>query len=550
MIKTITTIGVPAVFCLSVLCGSVAASATQAFKIEDYVPQKFTDLEWRLNGRLELRGLSQDRDELPVATDEPRNEKRQTDQKYNRLDLSTWLLYRYETIPRTLTLGSGFGISMYRNKQETLFDRVDSQGLPRSMESESTEHTYSISYSPSLDYNTYLIGDLFMGLTGNGSFGYMKIPKEDYEESSYQERQLGDYKRYYLYHRDSDGTEVQKYAAISLTVGTGLGRLYEGHFAATALYIVDELKSSGLLEHEPSTLEMVELTEIIYQNRMTHEVDHRLAKIDALDAVMAFLTDIGSITESPRMSYVLIQDVWDFFPHNSRRFGTQVKVGAGWDYYYSMLDQSRDDLRFTLTYQHHVDSVDEVDTLTYSTNTTHNDFTSRRELDNVFIFLAANHCKPLSLKWQWDTNVELTYFVHAEGVRHRNPSSALGRRTSRSPLLVEVRGLDDYYQFKCSSVGTYILNSRTNLRFWGDFTYGRYDTPVESGSDRTRTIKSWEGNLGSSLNYRLSIPTKLTISGRYRFHSELNVNDYGSVYDYENDWGLWQFNASISHNLY
>ncbi len=439
---------------------------------------------------------------------------------------------------------------MYRNKQETLIDRIDSQGLPRTFKSENTEHTYSISWTPSLEYNTYLIGDIFAGMTGNASFGYQKTPRDDSKYSEYSEYQLGDYRRYTRSQRDSDASRVERNGAVTLTVGTGLGRIYEGQFAATALYVVDELRNVGLLDHEPSKEEMLELTEIIYQNRMAHEVDHRLAKIDALDAVMAHLTDIGSISEAPRMSYVLIQDVWDFFPHTSRRFGTQVKIGAGWDYDYWWLDQSRAVYRYSLTYQHHVDSVNEVDTLTNSSDTYQYKTIGRSELDNLFLYIAANHCKPLSLKWQWDNNVELLYFVHAEGVRDRNPSSPLDGRNRRSPLLREVRGIDKYYQFNLSSYGTCILNSRTSLQLSGVFTYGRYETPIELGSDRMRTTKAWEGNLGSSLTYRLSIPTNLKVSTSYSLRGDQNVYEYGPDYEYENDLGQWKLSASISHYLF
>ena len=539
---------------LTVLCAlfAVAGSAagSDGFRIEDYIPQKFTDLEWRLDGGMNLNGLTRDHKELPSSTLNPREEGRETKQQYNRLDLSSTILYRYETIPKTFTLGSGLGISLYRNKQETLFDQIDSQGLPRNAKSESTEHSYSISWSPLIDYNRYLIGDIFSGVTGNASFGYSKKPKDDYEYSEYQERRFGDYRWYARSQHNWDGSETKKNIAITITTGTGLGRIYEGQFAATALYMVDELRSAGLLDHEPSKEDMLELTEIVYQNRMAHEVDHRLAKIDALEAVMAFLTDIGSISESQRMSYVLIQDVWDFFPHTRRRFGTQVKTGVGWDYYYSRMDHSRDAHRSYLSYQHHVDSVNYVDTLTNTSDPYDYHIASRSELDNLFLYLAANHCKPLSVRWQWDSNVELVYFVHAEGVRDRNPSRTLLGRNSRAPHLMLIGEIDDYYQFSYGSEGTCIMNSRTSLRLQGDFTYGRYETPIEAGSDRTRTIKSWEGNLGGSLTYRLSIPTALKVSASYSVRGDQNVYEYGQDYDYKNDLSQWSFSASISHYLY
>ena len=534
------------VLCAFVLVGSASATDSSGFRIEDYIPEKFTDLEWRLDGNLKLSGTNQNEEWKTPASSYIVFSENDTDNQHNQLSLSSSIVYRHETIPRTLKLSTGLSMTYYRNKRESTIERIDRLATSDNYESESEEHRISIGWSPSLEFNSYLTGDIFAGVTADASFEYSDTPKNDATTFIDNERLLGEYKRYYLNYRSVDQTANKKKGAVSLTVGPGWGRVYEGQYAATALYMVDELRNGGVLEREPSKEEMLQLTEVIYQNRMAHEVDHRLAKIDALNAVTAYLTEVGSIAETGHVSYVLIQDVWDFFPHSSRLFGTQVKVGTGWEYNYSKSHQSRDDYRSRLIYEHHVDSTNILDTLVNDSNTYNTSHTSRSELDNVFVTISARHYRPVSMRWQWDSFAELYYYVHAEGLRNRYISSPGPRYRPPGIQLQQVPGIDNYYQFHLGSYGTYIYSSRTNLQVYGVLTYDHYRTPTEPGSNQLRTTKSWDGTLGSALTYRLSIPTALTISAYYRDQGQQNVSEE----DYKTDTGRWSFSASISHYLY
>ncbi len=523
------------VLCAFVLVGSVSAAGSGGFRIEDYIPEKFTDLEWKINGGLDYTGSS--------SYDEMRTQGSlseilrigDSERQQDHFGVSTFIAYRHETVPRTLRLRSGLSTTYYRNTQKLSREHIDHPTMSDNYESESEEHTISIGWSPSLEFNSYLTGDLFAGVTADASFYYSNTPKNDATTFIDNERLLGEYKRYYLNYRSVDQTANKKKAAVSLTVGPGWGRVYEGQYAATALYMVDELRNGGVLEREPSKEEMLELTEIIYQNRMAHEVDHRLAKIDALNAVTAYLTEVGSIAETGHVSYVLIQDVWDFFPHSSRLFGTQVKVGTGWEYNYWRTHQSRDDYRSRLIYEHHVDSANILDTLVNENSTYNTSHTSRSELDNVFVTISARHYRPVSMQWQWDSFAELYYYVHAEGLRGRYHSSPGPRYRPPNGQLQSVSGIDNYYQFYLSSYGTYIYSSRTNLQIYGVLTYDHYRTPTEPGSNQLRTTKSWDGSLGSTLTYRMSIPTALEVSTYYRNRGQQNVSEE----DYRTDTGRW-----------
>ena len=534
------------VLCAFVLVGSASATGSGGFRIEDYIPQKFTDLEWKINGGLGISGSNSDsdRESLPGVYISERGESTSRGRSFS---FGSELMYRYETVERVLELGGSISGDFNSTDSEGSNYRSDSLGLNRSNEQNHERFWYRFTMTPTLEARTYLINDLFAGVSGSGSIQHEDTPTDEGRTEGFRRYQYYDYIRNSYYYSVVDYELHIRDCNAALALSPGWGRVYEGQYAATALYMIDELRKGGLLERVPSKKEMLELTEIIYQNRMAHEVDHRLAKMDALNAVTKYLTDIGAIAETGNFSYVLIQDVWDFFPHSSRNFGMLVKVGIGWEYDYNKYERSRDEYSTLLEYQYHIDSADVIDTLQDYQGSTVDKTTIQSELDNSFLTFGVEYYRPVSMRWQWDSFAELYYYVHAEGLRGRYHSSP-GPRYGRPPgiQLQSAPGIDNYYQFHLGSYGTYIYSSRTNLQIYGVLTYDHYEMPTEPGSGSTRTTKSWDGTLGSTLTYRMSIPTALTISAYYRDQGQQNVSEE----DYRTDTGRWSFSAAISHYLY
>ena len=286
------------VFCAFVLVGSVLATGSNDFRIEDYIPQKFTDLEWQLNGGLSLSGnhTDSDRGDLYGAY---LSDKSDSKTRNHGFSLGSQLMYRYETVDRVLKLGGSVSGNFSTYDSERSSYSSDSLGLNQSNEYINIErYSYRFTVTPSFETRSYLKADLFAGISGNVSIQHADMPTDEHSSEDYDRYLYDDYihNRYLTSVEDRESNRRDR--AVELRLTPGWGRVYEGQYAATALYMIDELKGNGLLERVPSKKEMLELTEIIYQNRMAHEVDHRLAKIDALNAVTAYLTEIGVIGET------------------------------------------------------------------------------------------------------------------------------------------------------------------------------------------------------------------------------------------------------------
>ena len=226
----------------------------------------------------------------------------------------------------------------------------------------------------------------------------------------------------------------------------GWGRIYEGRYAATAMYMVDELKRNGLLKREPTFEEMRSLTETIYQYRLKHAVDARLHKIEALSKIMDLLAGQGVIDDAGPHGYLFIQDVWDYFPRDDRRFGYQIRAGGGLEYHYNS-DQLR--------YHGYVDYF------------RHRTSEGRRPFASV----AVDCSRPFGLRWQFDvTGVGRYYF---------DPSNATTETVIEyryDHTLYEEHGIKYRADYDYSIVGTmqYIFDSRTRAWVRTSYTTGHF----------------------------------------------------------------------------
>ena len=530
--------------CAFVLVGSVSAAGSGGFRIEDYIPEKFTDLEWQLNGSLRFSGNDTETNNQSTL-DNPVSYISSRDENGSNLVFGSQTVYRYETVARTLKLRAYISGDYSTSDAESSTDRSDDLGLDNRSVSNSERSSYTFKVTPSFEARSYLAGDLFIGTSGSASIQQYDKPGDDYTSHIVVNQFDGDY----FYHTnrsyDQDSEYHRRNRSVGLTVGPGWGRAYEGQYAATTLYMVDELRNEGVLEREPSKEEMLELTEIIYQNRMAHEVDHRLAKIDALNAVTAYLTEIGAIAETGHVSYVLIQDVWDFFPRYSRLFGTRLKVGVGWEYNYGEVKSSRDRYATHLCYRYHIDSANVVDTIQDYQESTSEKQTSHSEVDNTFLILGVEHHRPLSTRWQLDASADLFYYLHAEGLRAIPRSSTFPVRPPGVHLNYRKK-LDDYYQFYLDCMGTWIYNSRTDLKSALFLSCDHYRTTHDTGDNRWQTHAIWNFWLLSSLTYRISIPTSLVVTAHYTAYSDEVTNESVS----KSTTNRWDLSASISHYLF
>ena len=525
-----------------------SATASDGFRIEDYIPQKFTDLEWKIGGNYRFSHNDQDHNySLPTSGYTSIIEDRTG--RSNYLFGESEINYRNETTKQVFSLGCTVWGDYSRTKDNRSHNSIRTSQIDvRSSRnvSESSEKTYGFSVAPSFDIRSYLESDLFVGVSGHVWFDIDEIPKLDDTVHVLYSNAQNDYvvvsER--SSQRERDSHTRNRY--ISLSVGPGWGRVYEGHFAATSLYIVDELRREGIVEREPTAKEMLDLTEIIYQQRSTHEVDHRLAKIDALNELMTFLIQSGIIGDTGHYGYLLIQDVYDYYPKHSRSFGSWIGLGVGWDYNYVKTEESWDDRSMRFIYRYHVDSPTVIDTGSIIHEEDSGKETTRTEVDNTFIYMQAKYHRPISMCWQLDATADLRYYVAAEGLKKTSLNPPFTRTRGVIHRLVPARELEDYYQLLLDLQGTWIYSSRTSFEAKSALMYDHHNLIPIGDRDSWENHRLWDWRLTAGMTYRIAIPTTLRVSLQHlKRHDSTGDNWPPSL-----NTRSWSFSASISHYLF
>jgi hypothetical protein len=329
------------------------------------------------------------------------------------------------------------------------------------------------------------------------SSGHVRMRNTDYHSDDY---------------RDSKTHEV------FVSFEPGWGRIYEGQYASTAMYVIDELQKHGLLAAQPSSSQMVQLSEIIYQNRRTHAVDNRLSDIEAMQAISDYLIKEGVLSEPCSQADFLIQDVWRFFPTQSRRFGIRLHAGFGYSYRYSSSQRSQMDKNKQVFIEYHEDTPLDADTTRSSSlATSYEHFTT--EEGSPYFVMGVDYHRPVNHRWQVDARAAYTAYFDSDretiGYLTRTSGDATSIRRSRTTAEVKRhRNVD------MSAVLTFIPTSRTEMSLGGVLDWDRadqhqwryqYESMEEYGEVQSvLTAKDWDVTLDLQASYRVSIPTKLT----------------------------------------
>ena len=504
---------------IAILCGCFVAmlsanmQADSTFTVSSYIPQRFVDFRWRLDGHIGAQGFRNDnhsKDDFVDATVSSSLDEQS-------LSFTSGSEYRYRTIPRylTWTVKGGFG-----------FDHTRYQSTNRT--------SVSPRLTKTIEAGKYLASDFFVAAifatgwsyTQNSGTRMIGLYDDGASAAGPMEASAS---------AVGDGPEGDdKNYNISVALLPGWGRMYEGQFAATALYMIGELKRDGILKGEPTYQEMSELTEIIYQFRLKHAVDSRLHKIEALSSVMTFLAEKGLTDDLGPHGYLLVQDVWDYFPRFDRRFGWQVKGGPGFDYGYSSLQDNY--------------GYPETGVFSYRHWTTEN--------RSPYLLLQADYCRPMGLRWQLDLSTSFRYYLDPSIIEKYMvidyPSGLV-----TSDRLEQNRWA--YYTIALEGTARYIFDSRTSALFQPSYrlTHARFsnvDEMVRSWEIRDRHETrgdSFGGQLilAGSLEYRISVPTTLRVGVRYtRRDDDTQWTSFESRREVDNS--SYTLSADIVHYLY
>jgi hypothetical protein len=489
--------------CTILLLSAIASAADSTFSVSSFIPKKFVDFQWSVEGSLDLHGSSYDHQTIELDTNRVRYENESTDEL--QVLLNSKLVYQYQTIPRffacSLNVMSDIG---FKNNQSGYGSYNKSASNLYEFSSKwMRQHMPNISLSTNM--GTYVANDFFMGGSISAQWVYFNRP-DGFNSFAASTNQSTVSKSAASYQEAQSLEEKSDYRGYLLEaeVGPGWGRVYEGKYSATALYMIRELSRCGVLKRQPTYEEMTDLAKMIYKYRLTHYIDRRLFKIEALSGLIKKLVQAGLIDETGPMGYLLIQDVWDFFPVYDRRFGLMLRTGIGFDFEYYSSQETITEPGYT--YHHYYGHA-------------------AGQQESPYAFAKIDYFRPIGMRWQMDLSGNWKYYF--------NPSQWENSLWKNYGYVVTETATHYSYKFSAdydaslNAAIRYIYDSRTSAVLNSYYDFAHYNSSREQDSSRTRSDYVGK-NLGikATMEYRISMPTTLSINLYYSHSWDENITDH------------------------
>ncbi len=489
----------------ALLANAVQSKDTTTFRVDSYIPVRFTDFQWKIGGNASLNGRNDDNFRRTEWGNGWRDEWRESESNDQQMQFWSDMAYQYTTIPTIYRYSLN---AQLRGNHSKLTDNStrDGYGPYRTItrSSENKADNWRVDLNPGFAMTRYIAGDWYISPGIQGTFGYShnsvdaKMSEQGFDSLTHP---------LYTYRsRDkTSGYGVDGGALAQFELG--FGRMYSGDFAFAALSIVGELRSGGYLLREPTYGEMVGLCDTVLEYRQRHAMDSRYRRIAALTSILNYLRTRGVIESNDPMLPFIIADVWDFFPIKGRRFGHQAGLGCELDYSANYYRQRR---------EHSDEST--------GSWTNSSDQSSSRGRATVFARLAYD--RPLSVRWQFSANSRVWYLATNYAITGIWGMPGLdhdiwGHQSDA--------GLSYYYDAR-TTVSAGLLLSRNSSAYRGYASSPRED----------------QTEFRSSVTYRISVPTTITA----RFGLLWTSTDSKDLIIDRRNQHAYQFGVSIDHWLY
>lgn len=542
---------------LAVLMLPLSAAGEIGFQITDYKPDRFVDKQLYVTG-----GVSyQDYDQKYENTIMPFDSYSLYGNKYNPINSSGSLGFNYSSTYQDLQRYFYLSLSANAsyNRQKSVSSSVTDypENYLGNSRSEYYYEWYTLSAYPNLGWRKYLKDDISFTISAGGSYSLTDYSIYQYGNEYndlYYPNASGYYNTSYSNSRSRQPYNSSSYV-IYLTAGPGWGRTYSGMYAATAIYIVEELRKNNLLKAEPSREQMLRLCELVYKNKLLHAVDKRIRTIESLQEILDYLAAEGLIQNDQSMTYLLTSDVWSYFPMTGRDFGFLFRIAGGLELEGYESDNDYGSTYLSVQQRYHVDTADVIDTTYYYVSSNMSRANRKRTGTLPYLLIAASYSKPLNFKWQLYTSFNLQYYLSST-VNQEAESKYLEPADTTRFGETEFE-FKNFYMATLYSTLYYIPNSRTLLSMYGSLGYGgfdRTDTETEKmgGVETDKVVRKVSYDemiltLRLSATYRITIPTNVNLSVEYNngYHPR---NVYISYNDFE--YETLYLSASVMHYLF
>lgn len=525
-----------------------AQTPSDNFTIKSYIPEKFVDFQSNLTSDLSISGHDSkydqgDFDQFDTTTIENNQRGSSNNQHFYFSNLSA---YRNETVLRYLDASLAASSHLYGSYSWTSDNRSFTSGYSSHTYRRDQTNSIQLYLFPVIDAGRYLIDDFFISTYSSFRFSYnnswkninidnvqsTNSPSPGYFESS-------------IDNSKDDGDIHYDYYDLDLSLLAGIGHVYEGRYASTALYIIDELRDKNLLVNEPSKTQMMQLSELIYQSKLEHYFDSRLHDIEVVDNIWQYLKSEGLIAQNSLKAPVIINDVWRSFPNYARQFGIRIRGGVGYDYYYSFEKRKTTNDYYRLLTSYYADSANVIDTLSESAGTRTDRTTSKSTSSLPYIVGMIEYFNPINHRWQINLNLSGNYYLNPD--RITTHKYYYGSATDPSGSTNKT-SLKETYEATLDGEARYIFNSRTNALFYATLGYWHLKSSLTNTdiSGNTETSEIFNGqphssryySFGTYISYRITIPITLVLQASYSHNNSLASQLYSSSHIHNSAYNI------------
>lgn len=339
--------------------------------------------------------------------------------------------------------------------------------------------------------------------------------------------QYADSREILPYNYKSTDQDYRLNVTVPLLVGTG--RIEEVQDARLAVYILDDLATSGDLKRIPTNEEVMAFAQFITQTKNQRYFDSRLRKIAEITAIDSFLTVLDLKADSDASYFTLLNDNWDNSMGPLRKTGGRFSVGVipGISLYF---DDSEDYFHDTLSSPEIIENYSNK-SIARSTSSSL-DFTAGYTWE-----------KPASLYWQHSINTDLTYALAKNKYNWKSyVQDTLSNETDNKIVA-------PYLNLNLGYIIGYYPNSRTMINLMINTRMSQIWQEVTT-NDEPGLEENW-----FMISNGLNLSCYYYVSPRLRFSLYINTNYSFVINDEEQPADVFtnetinDFNNSISASL-
>lgn len=486
---------------------SSSFAGEKKFSLTSFIPEKFIDFKWKIEGE---GGYNRRNDPMYHKSGDSEREV-DNNSNSNNFKINNDLEYTNETLSKFFNINLLSSVS-FTNSSRNIVEYNNYSNIIEDTD-KSTTVIRGFTFNPQFNFGYYFSKNLYFRINSNYQFLYIfndidvrrivqfNIVRED---TLYQR----------VLHYYEDNITNEKMHDISVDVGLGKGKIYDGRFAFIAESIIKELKKNNLLYSEPSYDDMIDLCNIIYSFKLLHFDDSRIKRITALKAISEFLIE-KSICENISINEnILIQDIWDYFPNEKREFGYQFEVFSLLTYRIIENDQTLERASYYISREINDTSIFEQDS-SFSHN---HSFVINNNYNNRLVTSFA-YKKPIN--YHWHLSYDLKGFIALDNyIKNKKFYTNYFSSFDVTTLNKSFFEIDYNYEIYSEFLIKYYYDNRTTIFFKNIFNFqlhkeSYYDFDSDNDIYTKRRRRYVQSNLQflleTNLIYRISIPTTFSV---------------------------------------